>query len=72
VIIRVRVIPGSGRKLVKEEQGLLKAYLTKPAIEGRANKELIELLSGHFKVKKYRIRIAGGEKSRDKVIEIDA
>jgi uncharacterized protein (TIGR00251 family) len=72
VIIKVRVVPGSGRRLVKEGEGILKVYLTKPAIDGQANKELVELLSGHFKVKIYQIQITRGEKARDKVIEINA
>lgn len=72
MIIKVRVVPGSGRRLVKRESGCLKVYLTKPAIDGQANKELVELLSGHFKVKKYQIQITKGQNCRDKVIEINA
>lgn len=42
----------------------------KPAIEGKANKALIELLSGYFDVPKSRIEIIKGHKSKNKVIEI--
>ncbi len=56
----------------KKENNSFKAYLTKTAHDGLANKQLIELLSGYLKVKKYQIRIIKGEKSRNKVIEIDA
>lgn len=58
--------------LIKKENDSLKAYLTKAAQNGLANKQLIELLAGHLKVKKYQIKIIKGEKSRNKVIEIDA
>lgn len=71
MILSIRVIPKSSRNLVKEEEGRLKVYLTKPATEGLANKALVDLLARHLKVKKYNIRIIKGEKSRDKVIEVD-
>lgn len=70
MILNVRVQPGSSRNLVKEENGVIKVYLTKPAQEGLANKQLIELLAGHFKAKKYRIKIVKGENSRDKLVEV--
>jgi uncharacterized protein (TIGR00251 family) len=72
VILNVRVVPRSSRRRVIEEKNGLKAYLTKPACEGLANKELVSLLSEHLKIKKYQIRIIKGEKSRDKLIQIDA
>ena len=48
----------------------MKVYLTAPAVEGKANKALIEFLSEHFGVKKRDIKILLGEKSRNKVVEI--
>jgi uncharacterized protein (TIGR00251 family) len=68
----VRVIPKAGRGLVIKEEGNLKAYLTKPAQDGLANMQLIELLSAYLKVKKYQIKIIKGQKSRNKVIEVNA
>lgn len=55
----------------KKENSYLKVRLTQPARSGLANKQLIELLAKHFNLKKYQIKIIQGEKSRDKVIEID-
>ncbi len=72
MILNVRVVPRAGKNLVKEENGQLKVYLTKPAQGGLANNQLIELLSAHLKVKKYQLKIIRGEKSRDKLVEIDA
>lgn len=72
MILSIRVVPKSSRNLVKEEEGCLKVYLTKPATEGLANKALVDLLARHLKVKKYQIRIVQGEKSRDKLVEINA
>ncbi len=72
MILEVRVAPRSSRNLVKEESGRLKVYLTKPAQDGEANAQLIDLLAEYLKVKKYRIRITRGEKSRNKLISVDA
>ncbi|KPK98193.1 MAG: hypothetical protein AMJ95_05660 [Omnitrophica WOR_2 bacterium SM23_72] len=72
MILDVRVIPKASRRLVVKKDNSLKVYLTKPAAEGLANKELICLLSEYFNIKKYQIRILKGEKSRDKLIQIDA
>jgi hypothetical protein len=38
--------------------------------KGKANKELLEKISKHFKISKSSIRIISGEKSRKKIIEI--
>lgn len=71
VILNIRVVPKAGRSLVRREpDGSFKVYLNKPAIEGRANEELIKLLAKHLGVKKYLISIIKGEKSRNKVVRI--
>ena len=72
MILNIRVVPRASRNLVKKEGERLKAYLTRPAEDGQANAQLIELLSDYLQVKKYRIKIIKGDKSREKVIEIDA
>jgi hypothetical protein len=71
MIINVRVSPRSSRALVQEANGAYRVYLTKPAVDGAANLQLVELLSGYFKVKKYNVRIIRGETSRNKTVEID-
>ncbi len=71
MILNIRVIPKASRNLVKKENGSFKVYLTQPAYEGLANKQLVELLAGYLKVKKYQIKIIKGGKSRNKVIEAD-
>ncbi|MFA6130231.1 MAG: DUF167 domain-containing protein [Candidatus Omnitrophota bacterium] len=72
MILDVRVSPRASRNHVERQGNKVKVYLTKPACEGAANKQLIDLLSSHLKIKKYQIRIKSGEKSRDKLVEIDA
>ena len=40
------------------------------ALDGRANKRLMEILSIHFNVPKSRIRVIRGAKSRDKIVDV--
>jgi uncharacterized protein len=72
MIFNVRVNPRASRNHVGRQGNKLKVYLTKPVSEGAANKQLIDLLSAHLKIKKYQIRIKSGAKSRDKLVEADA
>ncbi|MDD5098075.1 MAG: DUF167 domain-containing protein [Candidatus Omnitrophica bacterium] len=72
MIFNVRVTPRASRNRVLQVGNKLKVYLTKPAQDGEANNQLIDLLSAHFKVKKYNITIKSGDKSRDKLVLIDA
>jgi hypothetical protein len=67
----VRVVPGASRTEVKNENGILKVRLTKPACGGLANSQLTEVLADHFNVKKYQVKILKGLASRNKLIEID-
>jgi uncharacterized protein len=69
--ISVRVIPGSKRVEVKSADGALKVYLTKPAVEGKANAQLIEVLADYFKLRKYQIKIKQGSNSRNKIVFIE-
>lgn len=71
MILNIRVIPKSSRNSVEQQGNCLKVHLTKPAYDGLANRQLIELLAEHLKVKKYRVSIIKGEKSRDKTIKIN-
>jgi uncharacterized protein (TIGR00251 family) len=71
MILNVRVIPKSSRNLIKEENRTFKVYLTRPAQDGLANAQLIDLLSDYLHIKKYQIKIIKGQKSRDKLVEIN-
>jgi len=68
LVIKVR--PNSKlEKIERTETGYI-AYVKAPAIENKANKALIELLSEHFNTSKSQITILSGEKSRQKIVEI--
>jgi uncharacterized protein len=72
MIFNIRVSPRASRNRVEQMGDNLKVYLTKPAVDGLANAQLIDLLSAHFKIKKYQVKIKNGKKSRNKLVEIDA
>ncbi|MDD5439628.1 MAG: DUF167 domain-containing protein [Candidatus Omnitrophica bacterium] len=69
--IRVRVQPRSRvTKVMCTGQGEYKVYTPKPAIDGEANKAVIGLIAEHLGLKRSQVAITGGEKARNKVLEI--
>ncbi|MFA7662551.1 MAG: DUF167 domain-containing protein [Patescibacteria group bacterium] len=68
--INIRVIPKAKQNKVVQEGENYKVWLTTAPVDGKANKELINILSEFFKLKKSQIEILKGHKSRDKIIEI--
>ena len=68
--LQIKVMPGAKKMLWKEEGGIIKIYLTAPALEGRANGALIDYLAEHFGVRKSAIEIVKGLKSRHKLVNI--
>lgn len=70
-VIRVRVSPrASTNQVTHLEDGSFKIKLTAPAVEGKANKALQQLLAKKIGVAKTNIAIIFGEKGREKVIKI--
>ncbi|MFB3786046.1 MAG: DUF167 domain-containing protein [bacterium] len=69
MVLCVRVTPKSARsRIVGEGDGELKIALHAPPAGGRANAELLRLLSKTFGVPKSRLAILSGEASRSKRI----
>ena len=58
------------KKLVEVDEENFVAYLHSPAVEGKANKELILMLAAKFDVPKSFISIVRGEKTNKKFVEI--
>ncbi len=52
--------------------GVLKARVTAPAVEGAANRALIRLLADELGVARSDVRIVAGATAREKLIVIDA
>jgi uncharacterized protein len=70
--IIIRVKPNSKQQKIEEvEDGSLKIYLKSSPVNGKANKELIQMLADKYNVPKSHISIRLGLASRQKVVEID-
>jgi uncharacterized protein (TIGR00251 family) len=70
--ISVIVHPNSKNPRIEEDlMEVLHVYVNAPPLEGKANKAVIEALVKHFKTKKRKVILMRGEKSKNKVFEID-
>lgn len=66
--IKVRVTTNAKRSEVAEGEGMMRVRLKAKPEDGRANAELIRVLSAHFGVEKNCVKILKGLKSRDKTV----
>lgn len=72
--MRVLVIAHPNSKKPRIEQDLLETlhvYVHEPPLEGKANKAVIKALSKYFNVSKSQIILLSGEKSKNKLFEIN-
>ncbi|BAY82736.1 hypothetical protein NIES267_22200 [Calothrix parasitica NIES-267] len=70
--IRVKVKPNSKEQtIIEEEDGSLTIRLKSPPVDGKANQELIKVMSKKYNVPKSHISIKSGASSRQKLIEVD-
>ena len=71
-IVRVKVKPNSrAPSLAQLPDGTWLAQVKAPAIEGKANKELIGLVAEHFRCAKAAVSIKTGGSGRLKVLKIE-
>lgn len=71
--LRIKVKPASKTdEITREADGGLKVKIKAPPVEGKANKYLIEYLSGVFGVSKSKIILLKGETNSHKTLEIEA
>jgi uncharacterized protein (TIGR00251 family) len=69
----IRVQPGARKSAVEGLLGSrLKLRIAAPAVEGKANKAVVEFLAGVLKVKKSQVSILRGESSREKTVRVEA
>ncbi len=69
--IQVKVKPNSKKSLLEETaEGPWLAHIKSPPVDGKANQELISLLSEHFRCPKGAILIKSGMSSRTKLVQI--
>lgn len=71
--VLIRVIPRARRDEVGgERNGRLLVRTTAAPVDGSANAAVLRLLATHFNVPVRRVHLISGERSRDKVVAIDA
>jgi uncharacterized protein len=71
MVIRVRVIPNASRSEVVGRIGsTVRVKVAAPAIDGKANAELVSFLSDFFEVRNKSVKIVRGQKGKEKTIEI--
>ena len=71
--IAVHVVPRASKNEVSGRHGdAIKIKLTAPAVEGAANEALLEYLAKKLGIAKRRIKIVAGERSRDKMVRVEA
>ena len=71
MIIDIRVRPNAKQNKVGGEiAGRLIVFVQAPAIDGKANDAVAQVLADHFEVRTRDIKIIRGETNRDKSVEI--
>ena len=72
LVLELYVQPGASRSEFAGQHGeRLKIRLAARAVDGKANKALVEFLAEYYRVPKRRVRIESGLKSRDKRVVIE-
>jgi len=66
----VKVHPSSPKRMVKERGDYLEVWVKAPAEQGKANKELLEILAKYLGSEKENIKILQGWKKRKKLIGV--
>ncbi|MEK6536722.1 MAG: DUF167 domain-containing protein [Actinomycetota bacterium] len=68
-LLKLRVTPGAKKsEIMGEAGGRLRIRLQAPPVEGKANRELLRFIARELGLKKNRVALAGGEKSREKTV----
>jgi uncharacterized protein (TIGR00251 family) len=72
VKLAVRITANAKKsEIIGEIDGTLRIKIAAPAVDGKANAELIRFLAQHFKVPRSRVHILRGETARMKMVEIE-
>jgi uncharacterized protein (TIGR00251 family) len=70
VTIELRVQPRARRTALECSAAALKALVTAPAEDGKANRAVIDLLAGEWRLAKSTIAVTRGAAIRDKVVKL--
>ena len=71
ITIKVKVEPRSSKSGIVGPYGdCLKVKLTSPPVDGKANKELIEVLAKEYRIPKKNVEIVSGHNSKNKTVKL--
>ena len=71
MLVQVRVTTNAKTPSVRETgENTLEVRIDEKAVDGRANKRLLKILSQHYKVPRSSISILRGARSRNKIVEV--
>ena len=71
MLIKVKVFPNSKKEeIIKKSEDSFEVKIKEKPEKGKANKEVLKVLSLYFKVPESRIRLIKGFKKRNKIFEI--
>lgn len=68
--ITVRAHPGASRERAEWQGGVLHVWVTAPAVEGRANRALVQAVARALGVRPSAVALVAGERGRDKRYEV--
>lgn len=68
---KVKVVPSAKKIKLNLSGNSIKVYLTAPAQDDKANEQLKKILAEYFKLKRRKITLIAGQKSRNKLVEVD-
>jgi uncharacterized protein (TIGR00251 family) len=72
VQIEVRLRPrGGGDELLGIEDGVLRARVSAPPVDGKANRALCRLIAKRAGVAPSKVSVVRGKKSRDKLVRVE-
>ena len=72
VDVTVRLEPGAKRNaLVREQDGVLHVSVAAAPVDGKANAALCKLIAKRAGVARARVSVIRGERSREKVVQVD-
>ena len=70
--VKVRLRPrGRGDELLGIEGGVLRARVSAPPVDGKANRALCRLIAKRLGIAPSRVSVVRGERSRDKVVRVE-
>jgi len=71
MLIKVKVFPNSKKEeIIKKSEDSFEVRVKEKPEKGKANREVVRILSCYFKIPESKIRLIRGFKKRNKIFEI--